>query len=162
MLVPGLIFPILEIDIGAKIPLLGEISLHNTKQSIIETIQSLAQNGNSTVAFLILLFSVIIPFIKAILILTSLFLNNQKLRGNFQKILSLIGKWSMADVFIVALFIAFLSTSSDDNIDASIHSGFYYFLGYCIFSILAFQIFDPTKPLFNSKKKSEIINNKTN
>ncbi len=49
----------------------------------------------------------------------------------------------MADVFIVGLFVAFLSTSSEDNISANLHAGFYYFLSYCIISILAFQLYDP-------------------
>jgi uncharacterized paraquat-inducible protein A len=138
-LVPGLFYPILSIDIGAKIPLLGEISLHNTKQSIVETIQSLFKNGNQIVAFLIFLFSILVPVVKAIALFVAIFTRNENLKGIIGKLLGIIGKWSMADVFIVAIFIAFLSTSSEDSINAGIHSGFYYFLVYCILSILAFQ-----------------------
>ncbi len=145
LLIPGLILPILSIDIGAQIPILGEISLHSTKQSIVQTIQSLHENGNDLVAFLILFFSVIIPFIKASLIISATFIKYQKVKIKIQKFLGLIGKWSMADVFIVGLFVAFLSTSSEDNISAHLHSGFYYFLSYCIISILAFQLYDPNK-----------------
>ena len=141
-LVPGLILPILSIDIGAKIPILGELSLHSTKQSIVETVESLFQNGNAIVAILILFFSIIIPVLKAILVLISLATKKRELKLQIKSLLGIIGKWSMADVFIVALFIAFLSTSSEDNINAGIHSGFYYFLTYCILSILAFQLFD--------------------
>lgn len=152
-LVPGLILPILSINIGAKIPILGELSLHSTKQSILETVESLFQNGNAIVALLILFFSIIIPVLKAILVFISLGTKKNKLKVKIKSILGIIGKWSMADVFIVALFIAFLSTSSEDNINAGIHSGFYYFLTYCILSILAFQLFDirDTKQLQSRK-----------
>jgi len=140
LLIPGLILPILSIDIGAKIPLLGEISLHNTKQSIFETIQSLFENRNATVGFLIALFSIAVPVIKSIAIVIAVATKNEALRLKIRKVLNLIGKWSMADVFIVAIFIAFLSTSSEDSINASIHNGFYYFLGYCLLSIVSFQL----------------------
>ncbi len=143
LLIPGLIQPILSIDIGAKLPIVGNLSLHSTKQSIVETVQSLFENGNGIVAFLILFFSILVPLIKALLILFSLLSKNENLKSKIQTFLGYIGKWSMADVFIVGLFIAFLSTSSDDNIDAGIHAGFYYFLSYCILSVLAFQLFDP-------------------
>lgn len=143
-LIPGLLLPILSINIGAKIPILGELSLHSTTQSIVETVQSLFRNSNGLVAFLILFFSIVVPVVKAILVFTSLISKNAKIQKSIQQLLGYIGKWSMADVFIVALFIAFLSTSSDDNINAGIHPGFYYFLTYCILSILAFQLYQPT------------------
>lgn len=142
-LIPGLSMPILSIDIGAKLPLVGELSLHHTKQSILGTIRSLFENDNTLVAFLILLFSIVVPLIKGIAVLVALMSRNVKARATTSTILDLIGKWSMADVFIVAIFISFLSTSSEDNIDASIHIGFYYFLLYCLLSIVAFQLFRP-------------------
>jgi uncharacterized paraquat-inducible protein A len=151
-LIPGLTVPILSIDIGAKIPLLGEISLHHTKQSVIGTIMSLFKNGNGFVAFLILLFSILVPVIKGALILIALLIQNLKARKTAQKVLNFIGKWSMADVFIVAIFVAFLSTSSEDNINARIHSGFYFFLIYCILSIVAFQLFQTTLNKADSQK----------
>ena len=121
-------------------PLLGEISLHYTKQSILQTIQSLFKANNGIVGFLIFFFSLFIPFAKAILVFVSIFNKSPNLKSKIKSTLSIIGKWSMADVFVVALFIAFLSTSSEDYIDANIHSGFYYFLGYCILSIIGFQM----------------------
>ena len=43
----------------------------------------------------------------------------------------------MADVFVVGIMLAFLATRSDDNIEAKLHEGFYYFLAYCMLSILS-------------------------
>lgn len=139
-LYPGLVKPILSVNIGAEIPLLGKMSLHRTTQSIFDTIQTLYKNNNSLVANLILLFSVIIPILKAIILLLILFIKKIPQRKNLQKLVAIISKWSMADVFIVGVFLAFLATSSDDSIDAKLEVGFYYFLTYCIISILAAQV----------------------
>ncbi len=56
------------------------------------------------------------------------------------RFVSVIGKWSMADVFVVGILLAFLATRSDDNIHAQLHDGFYWFLAYCVISIISFQI----------------------
>jgi paraquat-inducible protein A len=45
----------------------------------------------------------------------------------------------MADVFAVGVFIAFMASKAIDNLDAIMGSGFYYFVGYCLVSNLAFQ-----------------------
>lgn len=139
-LFPGLFQPILSIKVGAKIPLLGEVSLHDTTQSIISTIQTLFDNDNALVGVLILLFSVLIPIIKAILLLLVLLVPTLKNKERIYKFVAIIGKWSMADVFVVGVFLAFLATSSDDNIHAQLHEGFYYFTAYCIISLIAIQL----------------------
>ena len=136
-LYPGLVKPILSINIGVDLPILGSVDLHNTKQSIMGTIKTLHKNNNSLVAGLILLFSVIVPIIKAISLLLVLFIKKLPFRTHLKKFISLISKWSMADVFVVGIMLAFLATRSDDNIDARLHEGFYYFLAYCMLSILS-------------------------
>jgi paraquat-inducible protein A len=54
----------------------------------------------------------------------------------------MISKWSMADVFVVGVFLSFLATRSNKDINAWLHDGFYFFLAYCLISILATQIMD--------------------
>ena len=141
-LYPGLVKPILSINIGVDLPILGNVELHNTKQSIIGTIKTLHKNNNTLVAGLILLFSVVVPVIKAICLLLVLFVKKIPLRSQLHKFISLISKWSMADVFVVGIMLAFLATRSDDNIDAMLHEGFFYFLCYCILSILSVIFLD--------------------
>ena len=57
-----------------------------------------------------------------------------------------IGKWSMADVFVIAIMVAYLAAVASKDMDelfsleAEFSSGFYYFLGYCLLSILASQL----------------------
>ncbi|MBP9198303.1 MAG: paraquat-inducible protein A, partial [Saprospiraceae bacterium] len=60
------------------------------------------------VGIMVLCFSVIFPFIK--LILSGLYLYSSRIRENkiVQNIIFYLGKWSMADVFVVALFMAYI------------------------------------------------------
>ncbi len=51
-----------------------------------------------------------------------------------------VGKWSMADVFVVALLLTFLSLSGDGLTDARLGTGFYFFAGYVLLSLLAAQL----------------------
>lgn len=141
-LFPGLVRPILSIKIGATLPLVGELVVHETVQSILNTIQTLHENNNSLVAGLILLFSVIVPIVKAVILLLVLFVKKIGQRARLHKFVALISKWSMADVFVVGVLLAALATSSEDSIEANLHEGFYYFLAYCLISILAAQIME--------------------
>ncbi len=61
-----------------------------------------------------------------------------------------IAKWSMADVFVVALFIAFLAAQASQTTNPSAEppliafsahfgAGFYWFAAYCIFSLASQQ-----------------------
>ena len=141
-LFPGLFYDMMTIKVGAELPLVGTLTIHETTQSILNTIKTLHQNDNSLVAGLILLFSVVIPVLKAILLMIVLFFKKAGNRLGIYKFVALIGKWSMADVFVVGVMLAFLATRSDDNVEAILHAGFYYFLAYCIISVLAIQIMD--------------------
>ncbi len=149
-LYPGLMNPILTIKVGATLPLVGKMDLHESTQNILKTIQLLHENNNSLVAFLILFFSVILPIIKAMILLFVLFFKKLKKRMALYKFVYGIGKWSMADVFVVGVFLAFLATKSNENIDAQIHSGFYYFLAYCLISLLAIQVMEVEEEEENS------------
>jgi uncharacterized paraquat-inducible protein A len=155
-LYPGLVKPILSIKIGAVLPIVGELSLHESTQSIISTIEELYENKNTLVASLILIFSVVVPVLKALLLLLVMFVRNLKSRKAIHKFVSIIGKWSMADVFVVGVFLAYLSTKSDNSINSQLHEGFYYFLAYCIISLIAIQIMD-VKSLFENSEIEKTI-----
>lgn len=139
-LYPGLFEPILSLVVGADIPILGRLELQNSTNSIISTIQTLYGEGNPLVAFLILFFSVMVPVLKAVLLLVVLFIPQTPRRAGIYNFVHVIGKWSMADVFVVGVLIAYLGTQSNTNIEASLHEGFYYFLAYCLISLVAVQI----------------------
>lgn len=140
ILYPGLTEPILQISIAPELPLLGKTTFYEQTQSILQTVDTLYNTKNELVAFLILLFSVIVPVTKGVIILVVLLMKESSLRNKLYKFVFAIGKWSMADVFVVGIFIAFLSTQSNTAIDAVLLGGFNYFVAYCIISLTGIQL----------------------
>lgn len=130
----------LSIKIGLTLPLMGETTIYERVQSIVQSVEFLWENNNRFVAFLILFFSIIVPFAKATMLLIALMFKKLKKRYELFRFVHAIGKWSMADVFVVGVFIAFLSTKSTEGIQAELYEGFYYFTGYCILSLLSAQL----------------------
>ena len=145
-LYPGLFHEMLTIKVSREFPLIGQMTLYEATQSIVQTIETLYLDQNYVVAGLILLFSVLVPLIKVLLLLLVLFSRNLGLNRAVLGFVSAITKWSMADVFVVGVFIAYLSTRSNESIEASLHGGFYYFTAYCLLSILGTQLVERPKP----------------
>ncbi len=138
MLIPGLLAPL--ITITASMDLLGvSRELFRETRSILGAIQSLHDSGNDFVAGLILLFSILVPALKALLLFVILLLRKPESRHRLYLFVRSISKWSMADVFVVGVFIALLAAKATDNLDGVIGSGFYWFTGYAVVSNLAFQ-----------------------
>ena len=134
LLVPGLLQPLLTIS--ASLELMGvKREIFTETRSIIQTVRSLHESGNNFVAGLILLFSVIVPFAKALTLLAVLAIRDINLKLRLHRFIDTISKWSMADVFLVGVYVAYLSAKATDNLDAEIHRGFYYFAAYCLVSI---------------------------
>ena len=46
-----------------------------------------------------------------------------------------IGKWSMADVFVVAVLLAMLALGRDPATRAATGPGLYFFAGYCLLAL---------------------------
>ena len=117
----GLTTPMIEIDARIKemsFILLGEdISFHDQviffqSKSIVDVVRILIDTGKYDSAFvgiLILIFSIVFPIGK--LVATKLYLlGNEKWRANklIQFFAFKSGKWSMADVNVVAIFMAYI------------------------------------------------------
>jgi uncharacterized paraquat-inducible protein A len=134
LLIPGLIQPLLTIT--ASIDFMGmKRELFTETRSIVQTVRSLHESGNDFVAGLILLFSIVVPFAKGTALLTAMALRDRVSRGRIRRFIDAISKWSMADVFLVGVYVAYLSAKATDNLDAQIHRGFYFFTAYCLVSI---------------------------
>ena len=115
----------------------GRTYFYYQNKGIMDVIKLLWEHGNKPVAIAIGLFSVIVPMIKLLLSLIMLVapVSRAKL---LRKILAYISKWSMADVFVVGLFLAFLSfanMSTGVDMGSDILFGLYYFAGYVVISI---------------------------
>jgi paraquat-inducible protein A len=162
LLYPGVTWTMFTLTMKGKIDSsLAKINLDvlDKSSSIIQTVEDLYKSNDNLVASLILFFSVGVPLLKAVLVLTTLF--SQKYKRKIFSFVKAIGKWSMADVFVVAIFLAYLSTkdqlthsthtvkmmgfSMKFSLDFVMHSklgeGFYFFLAYCLISLCALQIF---------------------
>jgi len=139
ILIPGLTEPL--ITIRASVNIMGQShEMFRDTRSIIQTIRNLHESGNDFVAGLILLFSVIVPFVKALLLAVVPLLKNVKARFNLFLFVRSISKWAMVDVFVVGIYVAYLAGEATDNFDASIERGFYFFAAYCLISLAALQL----------------------
>lgn len=130
-----------------------DIQVYEQTRSIVSSVQHLYDVKSPTPATLILLFSVVVPFAKAVMVLIALFTGDAARRQRTLHFVEAIAKWSMADVFVVALFIAFLAAQAsqtppgDPNVpppllafSADFGPGFYWFAAYCLFSLAAQQM----------------------
>jgi len=121
----------------------GQITAYQTTRSIWGTVNELATTGNLPVAFLIVFFSVIIPLLKLCLQATALVLPKSQWRAPLWWLNARLSKWSMADVFVMALLVAYMAGSASGQMgdmltmSSELEVGFYYFLAYCLFSIVA-------------------------
>ena len=120
LLVLGVSLPMIDLDarlnsfqmdlLGSKIGF-DEQSLYYQSKSILDVTTTLIKEGAADlkiVGYMILMFSVIFPFIK--LMLSALFLFSKKVSNSklAKGIIFHLGKWSMADVFVIALFMAYI------------------------------------------------------
>jgi len=164
-LIIGIITPMLEIGAFSRnltiplkfsMPLIGEVDIPDKVfegrmyyyyqcKSVIDLIDVLFESENYVVAVSILCFSILVPVIK--LTLSVLLLLSRSFRDSsmVKKVVGRIGKWSMADVFVVATFLSYLSFSnmnSGINTEANTLVGLYFFFAYCLLSIASSQIIE--------------------
>lgn len=143
LLVPGLQSDALTIT--ASHPMLKK-PLYEETQSILRAARRLYDSKNYFVAGLVIFFSLVVPAIKVALLAVILRAKSPLTRYRVYLFTRSISKWAMADVFAVGVFIAFMAGNALDNLDAKIHSGYYYFVMYCLVSNVAFQFLHVPPP----------------
>ena len=121
----------------------GRIEAYRNTRSILGMAGELQARGHRLVAWLILTFSVLIPTAKLLLQLFALALAGPAGR-RLLVVNAALGKWSMADVFVMAMLVAFLAGRASEEtggdllvMSAQLEVGFWYFLAYCLFAIAA-------------------------
>ncbi len=128
----------------------GEVEVYTETRSILGAIRNLYNVGSPLPATLILLFSVVVPLTKSALVTWAVFVRDRLKRQRLLNFVETIGKWSMADVFVVALFITFLAAAATQRaaagaspplvaFQAIFGPGFYWFLAYCLASLATQQ-----------------------
>ncbi len=141
-LVVGLLTPVLSFTAFQDLPIIGQVVFKYDSRGILGSIVKLFETKSFFVAGVLFLFSVIVPFIKILLSLLMHFKGNSLPVNKIAKILHNIGKWSMLDVFVVAVFLALFALEQDGLTDARAGIGLYFFASYVLFSMLASQVFD--------------------
>lgn len=130
----------------------GQLQAYHNTRSIWGTVNALADTGNLLVAFLVVFFSLVIPVFKLLMQLASLFIARADLRQPLLWLNSRMSKWSMADVFVMGLLVAYLAGSASQQMgdllimQAQLEVGFYYFLAYCLFSVAASSLTQEPAP----------------
>jgi len=167
LLIPGLTEPMLTVtgtveksrlvDLGKQfieetrmmlnnIKVSGTVDAFDKTRSILGTVKDLLDSGNKFVAVMIVLFSVVVPVVKGLLTFGSFMPLPERLSNTMKWLSGNMSKWSMADVFVIAIFISLLAATGirEDtglvSFDAHLGVGFYYFLAYCLLSILSAHI----------------------
>jgi hypothetical protein len=169
LLLIGITMPFIEIGAYMRDLNVGGVKTFNGKmyffyqcKSVLGLISTLFQSNNLIVGIAILLFSVLNPLIKLSLYFLNLVTNSLNKQERLIKVITFIGKYSMADVYVAACFLAFLSFSNLNTgvkTESSTLLGLYFFLGYCILSI-ASHYFIVKKQSFLKNEGSSILDKK--
>lgn len=181
---PGIFITMFEFDMEMMVllsnseltaPLIGK------ELSIMATVDSLWHEQRFLVAILIFAFSVCIPLIKLVMVSIAYFIYEPQVKAKLLDVVNAIGKWSMADVFVVAIFLAVLSTNHGETATvkefsvfgfqlaveissqtiSQLGNGFYFFTTYCLLSIAGTQLMSvakidrPPTPLVANKNASK-------
>lgn len=156
--IPGLFKDLVDPLID-RVEVSGTIPAFSKVNSILGTASELVKNNHLPVAVLILLFSVGIPLLKVLFIVAAHLPFKDIVKRRLLWISAITSKWSMADVFVVAIFVAFLAATgireSRALVDfkSELGPGFYFFLGYCLVSIVATQLLTGTVSWKNKQAK---------
>jgi hypothetical protein len=166
LLIIGLLLPMIEIDAriaNMTFSLLGEsVSfqdqvLYYKSKSILEVVRLMITQGRVDlicVGILVLTFSILFPVAKSISSILYVYLPNLKSSKFIQFMVFKTGKWSMADVMVVAIFMAYIGFAGiiteqlkqletlAQNIDilttnkSALQAGFFAFTSFSVLSLL--------------------------
>lgn len=146
LLIPGLLQDMLQVSISTNFII--ELNLFKENRSILGALRSLWESANYFPFALILLFGIIVPVVKSILVFVALL--SRKINPTYQLFIGYISKWAMADVFAISIFTAFLGANAMENTKAVLQPGFYWFAGYVLLSAVVTAMLDKilmqTKP----------------
>ena len=118
-----------------------EINGIKNTSTIFQSVVSLSKQGSWFIAIIVLVASIIIPVLKLVALL---FLDlgkslsfSRELRYKLFKIIEAVGKWSMLDVFLLALMVTILKLKPWMNV--TVEPGALFFALVVIFTMLSSQ-----------------------
>ncbi len=129
-----------SVDLNIEQVFEGDMVFYYQSKSVLELVQTLFVQKNWIVAISILSFSILFPLIKLLSTCLLLFGDRFKQTGFVNFFVKYAGKWSMADVFVVSVFLAYLAFTSMQvgiTTESKVLMGLYFFLAYCLLSIFS-------------------------
>ena len=172
----GLLLPMIEIDariqelsftlLGERVSFVDQVLYYKSK-SILEVVRLMLQQGKMdvlAVGFLVLLFSVLFPIAKLLSSLAFIYRPVSQKSRFVRFMVFRTGKWSMADVMVVAIFMSYIGFSGilseqlnqleglTSKIDimttnkSSLQTGFFLFTSFAIMSLMVSQRLQYRKP----------------
>ena len=131
-LILGLFLPVITLQ---------ELVFWKTTFSVVTGIQSLFQERHYFLALIILFFSIVFPIFKLIVLCQIWFSHLEDNRRNFYlHWLGILGKWSMLDVFVVAITIVVTKISGFAKGEARI--GIYFFTASILLAMILTEYFE--------------------
>ncbi|MEK2690208.1 paraquat-inducible protein A [Bdellovibrio sp. GT3] len=123
-----------------------EIYGNKSTSTIWEGIVTLSRAGSWGIALIVFLASILIPLAKLIILfylgLSTGKSDQKKFRTRLYNIVETIGRWSMLDIFLLAVLVAIMKLGPWAN--AKPESGAWIFALVVIFTMLSSAAFDPT------------------
>ena len=138
----GLTAPVLTVASYTNLPLVGEVVLQFESKGVFTTISTLFRVGSYLIGGLLLLFSVLIPLVKSLLLGATLFARTHHWSARWLRWVKHLGKWSMTDVFVVAILVAYFALDTGKFTRAQPQIGLYFFAGYVVLSMVAALLID--------------------
>ncbi len=135
--IPANLFPVMTID------MLG----NKQSDTIMSGVVELFQSGMWAIGLLVLCASILVPLLKLIglaYLLTSIHLSHRGRkvdRSRLYRLIELIGRWSMLDVFLVSILIAVVNLGQIATI--SPEPGVIFFAAVVVVTMFAANFFDP-------------------
>lgn len=133
--VPALYFPFMIMELNGN----------RTSATIWQGVVSLAEGDSWLIAIIVLLASIVIPLVKLIVLfyiaMTPRTSQLALLKLRLYRFIEGIGRWSMLDIFLLAVMVAIIKFNPWTFVEPGI--GSFMFAGVVIFTMLASASFDP-------------------
>ncbi len=136
LLVIGILAPAMVIDVSPKTSGFPRFILDYQVRSIFGVISELYASSYWIVAVCLTFFSILIPIFKGVLTVFALEAGSLSKKIKIAKFLHSVSKWSMADVFVASILLSNFAVKSNQNTHADLFLGFYFFLSYCLLSMV--------------------------
>lgn len=124
-----------------------EINGIKNTSTIYQSVVSLSKQGSWFIAIIVLVASILIPIGKLVVLLileiTKKSSLSATLRSKLLSFVEVVGKWSMLDVFLLAMMVTVLKLKPWMNV--TVEPGALFFAMVVIFTMLASQCFEKAK-----------------